>query len=61
VCWGTSENVNVSDIWESQEAFEKFAQTLGPIMEDLGVTGTPEFIEIHNIIEGTTANAATAQ
>ena len=52
VCWGSSDRVNVSDIWESREAFAKFGETLKPIMEDLGITGETEFIEIHNIIEG---------
>ena len=60
VCWGPKNSVNVSDIWESREAFEQFAQTLRSILESMGVTGEPEFVEIHNIIEGTQAAAATA-
>jgi hypothetical protein len=60
VCWGKKDRVNVSDIWESKEAFEQFSQTLQPILQDLGVTGEPEFVEIHNIIEGSQAAAATA-
>jgi hypothetical protein len=59
VCWGDKENLRVSDIWESREDFEKFGQTLRPILEDLGVTGDPEFIEIYNIIEGKKAAATT--
>lgn len=59
VCWGPADRVNVSDIWESREAFEQFSQTLQPIMQDLGVSGEPEFIEIHNVIEGSRAAAAT--
>jgi hypothetical protein len=59
VCWGPKDNLSVSDIWETKEAFEAFAQTLKPIMDKLGVTGEPEFIEIYNIIEGAKA-AATA-
>ena len=53
VCFGDKENLRVSDIWDSMENFEKFGQTLTPIMQDLGVdTGQPEIIEVHNIIEG---------
>jgi hypothetical protein len=57
VCFGDKENLRVSDIWESREAFEKFSQTLKPIMDGLGVTGDVEFIEIHNIIEGAKASS----
>jgi hypothetical protein len=59
VCFGDTENLRVSDIWTSREDFEAFSQTLGPIMEDLGVVGEIEFFEVHNIIEGTRA-ASTA-
>ena len=59
VCFGDPQNLRVSDIWESREAFEKFGETLRPLMQDLGV-GPPEieFFEVHNIIEG--AKAASA-
>jgi hypothetical protein len=59
VCWGPKDDLSVSDIWETKEAFEAFAQTLKPIMDKLGVMGETQFIEIYNIIEGTKA-AATA-
>jgi len=53
VCFGDKENLRVSDIWDSMENFEKFGQTMVPIMQDLGVdAGQPEIIEVHNIIEG---------
>ena len=60
VCFGDPNGLNVSDIWESREAFEKFGETLRPLMQDLGV-GPPniEFFEVHNIIEGSKA-ASTA-
>lgn len=53
VCFGDKENLRVSDIWDSMENFEKFGQTLMPIMQDLGAdSGQPEIVEVHNIIEG---------
>jgi hypothetical protein len=60
VCFGDSENLRVSDIWDSREAFEKFGETLRPIMQTLGI-GPPEieFFEVHNIIEGQKATATT--
>ena len=32
VCFGDTNDLRVSDIWESREAFEKFGETLKPIM-----------------------------
>jgi hypothetical protein len=60
VCFGDTDNLRVSDIWESREAFEKFGETLRPIMQDMG-TAPPdiEFFEVHNIIEGQKATATT--
>ena len=59
VCFGDKENLRVSDIWDSRESFEKFGETLKPIMTDLGIgLGQPEIIEVHNIIEGVRAGTA---
>ncbi len=60
VCFGDTDNLRVSDIWESREAFEKFGETLRPLMQDLGI-GQPEieFFEVHNIIEGRKATGTT--
>ena len=53
VCFGDRENLNVSDIWDSMENFEKFGQTLIPIMQGLGVDpGEPEIVEVYNTIAG---------
>lgn len=59
VCFGDKNNLRVSDIWDTRENFETFSQTLRPIMEDLGIVGEPEFLEVHNTIEGAKA-ASTA-
>ncbi|HKN45588.1 MAG TPA: hypothetical protein VJW23_16880 [Propionibacteriaceae bacterium] len=41
----------VSEIWDSQAQFDAFGKRLMPILEDVGIDpGTPEMIEIHNII-----------
>ena len=40
-------------VWESQEAFAKFGETLVPIMADLGADpGQPMVSRVHNVIEG---------
>jgi hypothetical protein len=46
-------NVHVFDVWDSKEAFEKFGETLMPILGELGVDpGEPMVAEIHNVITG---------
>jgi hypothetical protein len=49
----TNGEIQVFDIWESQEAFEAFGATLVPIMTDLGVDpGEPMVARVHNVIKG---------
>jgi hypothetical protein len=36
-CFGEDGQLQVFDIWESQEAFDGFLKYLGPVMEDLGI------------------------
>lgn len=53
VCFGDKNNLRVSDIWDSRESFERFGQTLMPILEELGIdSGEPEVQEVYNIREG---------
>jgi len=45
--------LEVFDVWESQEAFDTFGQTLMPILAEVGVDpGQPQIAEVHNIIKG---------
>jgi hypothetical protein len=45
--------IQVFDIWDSQEAFEAFGQTLIPILSELGVDpGQPMASAVHNVIQG---------
>jgi hypothetical protein len=45
--------VHVFDVWDSQESFQKFGETLIPIMAEVGSDpGEPQVTEIHNIILG---------
>jgi hypothetical protein len=51
--WAGPDGFEVFDVWESQAAFDKFGETLMPIMSDLGVDpGAPAVFEIHNTIVG---------
>jgi hypothetical protein len=52
-CHRSGDQLRVFDVWESRESFERFAQTLMPILQQLGIDpGQPEITEIHNIIPG---------
>jgi hypothetical protein len=45
--------IQVFDIWESQEAFEAFGASLMPVLSGLGMApGEPMVAKVHNIIEG---------
>ena len=48
VCFGTDGELLVSEIWDSQEAFEAFAGQLMPILEQVGIDpGEPTIFEVH--------------
>jgi hypothetical protein len=40
----------VVDVWESEEAFGRFAERLGPILEEIGVQGGPEVYPAHTFV-----------
>jgi hypothetical protein len=40
----------VIDVWESEEAFARFGETLGPIMQQLGLDATPKVYPVHNFV-----------
>jgi hypothetical protein len=45
--------IQVFDIWESQEEFDAFGATLMPILAGLGLeVGEPMVSQVHNVIKG---------
>ena len=51
VCFLQDGNVRVSEIWDSREQADAFAQRLMPLLAEVGIDpGQPEVLEIHNII-----------
>lgn len=49
----TDGQIQVFDVWDSQESFEAFGATLLPIMAEIGADpGQPQVSPVHNIIEG---------
>jgi hypothetical protein len=48
VCFGSSGNLLVSEVWESREQQEQFAQHLMPVLQEAGVdvSGEPEILDV---------------
>jgi hypothetical protein len=49
----TDDGMRVTDVWESRETFDRFAQEkIGPITAEVGVPGPPEmqFFDVHNYL-----------
>lgn len=40
----------VVDVWESQEAVDRFAAELVPVLEEIGVQGRPEVYAAHTFV-----------
>jgi hypothetical protein len=49
----TDGQIQVFDIWDSEESFQAFGATLVPILTELGVDpGQPQVSPVHNVIKG---------
>jgi hypothetical protein len=46
-------SLRVSEIWDSREQLDAFAERLMPVLAELGVelAGPPELLEVHNTIK----------
>ena len=40
----------VVDVWESEDAIRRFEETLGPILQEAGVTAEPEMYPAHAFV-----------
>jgi hypothetical protein len=40
----------VVDVWESEDAFRRFGETLMPILQEIGVEGQPEIYPAHTFV-----------
>jgi hypothetical protein len=51
VCFGSEGNLQVNEIWDSQEQFEAFGERLMPVLADIPFDsgGRPEIFEVHTI------------
>ncbi len=49
----TDEGIRVTDVWETREAFDAFAQEkIVPITQEVGIPGPPEMqlFDVHNYL-----------
>ena len=54
-CFGSGDKLQVFEIWESQQASDKFGETLMPILQEVGIgldPGQPMVEPVHNLIQG---------
>ena len=52
-CFGSGDKLQVFDIGESQQDFDKFGATLMPILQQIGVdSGQPVVEPVHSVIPG---------
>jgi hypothetical protein len=52
LCFGSEGNLKVSQVWDSREQLDAFAERLRPILTEVGVNpGEPEVLDVHNIIK----------
>jgi hypothetical protein len=52
-CTATDTGVRITDVWESQETFEAFANDqIGPVTQQVGVPAPPKltFFPVHNYL-----------
>ena len=40
----------VVDVWESEEAFQRFGEALMPVLQEIGVQGEPEVYSAHTFV-----------
>ncbi|MDQ3849626.1 MAG: hypothetical protein M3296_03300 [Actinomycetota bacterium] len=51
VCFLAEGNVRVSEVWESQEKLDAYAERLMPVLSEVGVdSGEPEILEVYNVV-----------
>mgnify|MGYP000372821434 CR=1 FL=1 len=51
VFFGSGDQMKVSLLFDSMDAFEKFGERLQPVLQELGMDpGTPDIIDVHHVI-----------
>ena len=50
ICFGSDGDLKVSEVWDSREQLQAFAERLMPLLSDVGIefSSEPEIFEVHN-------------
>ena len=52
VCFGSGDQMRVSEVWESREQFDAFGAHVMPILSEAGIdveSTAPEFLDVHAV------------
>ena len=52
VSYGSRDNLQVIDVFDSPQSLERFGKTLAPILEKMGIKALPEVHDAYKIIRG---------
>jgi hypothetical protein len=52
VSYGSRDNLQVIDVFDSPQSLESFGKTLAPILEAMGIKAVPEVHDAYKIIKG---------
>ena len=47
----TADGWRVIDVWESEEAFQRFGEVIGPVLQELDYPGQPQLFELRNFVK----------
>jgi hypothetical protein len=50
VAGDSPQGFRVVDVWQSEDACNRFGKTLGPILQEVGVEDQPEIYEAHTFV-----------
>jgi len=51
-CFGPADHLMVYDVWDSAESFQKFGETLMPILGEMDLDpGQPDIMPVHNVVQ----------
>ncbi len=52
VCYGSRDNLQVIDVFDSPQSLEAFGRTLQPILQEMGIAAQADVQEVYKIIRG---------
>lgn len=47
----TDDGWRVVDVWESEDAFKRFGELIGPILEEVGFPGDPQVFPVYRFVK----------